>query len=311
MGKIGALNNQLILSALNNKQDKQLGYALSMNDLSDALKLVYDNYQAQINSKVNIQDGFGLSKNDFTDLLKIKLDNIPTSFVPSAFGENWRNNIFFGGTPGGDFIGATINGGAIGTMFGEGVSNAYYPYGVIYQSSATANSGYRILTNSLISRWFGAISSFHQGVFMLPNSPAPLRIQKQGYFNVNNFTATITNGVYVLLQADTITFKAIRVGGSSYTSTNTFTLTRGVQYLYSIEVEPIGNKAILNVYTYSNGSIPVFTDQILSTSNAIPNLPTQVFGEGMVGGSTGTAIQFMCFWYAMNSGSKAGYERRG
>jgi len=59
---------------LETKVDKITGKGLSTNDLTDALKAVYDGYASTLGNKVDKVTGKGLSENDLTDTLKATYD---------------------------------------------------------------------------------------------------------------------------------------------------------------------------------------------------------------------------------------------
>lgn len=232
------------------------------------------------------------------------------ALTPLGFGEFWQSNLLVGGTPSGNLTGTAISGGALGNNVNEGITNSYYPNGIVVQSSATANSGYRVQTPILFTNYFGKKSRVNQIVFMLPNTVVTTLQVKGGFLNQILNVTTQTNACYWQIDNNILSFMSAKAGGVSVVSPTTFTLTRGVQYLAQIEVDDLGTVATLTIYTALSPTVAVHT-AVINTANALPNLTSTTFGEMVIATNTATASVFLIYLYQINRGTKQGFLKNG
>ena len=205
--------------------------------------------------------------------------------------------------------------GNIGNFFGEVISSGtatatppaasfkgYNPFGLFFISSATANSGYRMMTVQKNTDYFGNIAKKFQARLLNRTSFASRKIFV-GYHDTTS-VADPVDGAYFVFNSGVIS--AVTAANNVRTThASTYAAVLNEVYTLDIGVNAAGTSARFRVYEATNAN-PVL--DVTNTAN-IPIASTNNFGAGIVAVHAGTAISDICILYSMGFGTLNGFNR--
>lgn len=204
----------------------------------------------------------------------------------------------------GPFLGAAIASGNNTGAIPAASLSAYSPYGVMLRgNNASAPSGYRYQTSSLVADRFGAgtrkfeaLLTWYQGYFSL------------GFFDWNSVAGSDnpTDGAVFWYSPASSTFAAYTFNNSAGSNSPFSALTSGETYLFQIEVNADGTSAFFRIVTASTG-VEHFSTTI--TTN-IPTATNRSFGVGVLTFNPSAELQVnLMILHRMGFGTIAGYDR--
>ncbi|HMO07156.1 MAG TPA: DUF2793 domain-containing protein [Paracoccaceae bacterium] len=198
---------------------------------------------------------------------------------------------------------AAISSGTVQAVTSGAIRQGFNPYGVTLRSSTTANSGYRYVTSSAVSDWFGVSSRKFRGRIGTWDTISPTGIARIGWLDTTT-SADSTDGAYFEIAGAVLSCKTA-TGGSRTTHPTTLALTAAQAYALEIDVPASGASVRFRVWQGTGGA-PVLDVTIATT---IPVAVANAFGAGAVATDSGTAATNVVVLYSLGIGTVAGYAR--
>ena len=202
------------------------------------------------------------------------------------------------GTFGGVAISAGVNSGTIPTSSAFG----HNAFGAFLRSSTTANSGYRYMTSSLTTMYFGGGAAYKLRIKFLWRAFTTNTV-RLGFHDTANQTDAV-DGAYFEINGNVIAAKT----ASSNTRTqaaSTYNALVDAVYTFDIDVNAAGTSAQFRVYE-NLGTTPVL-DQTITTN--IPNSYARAFGAGIVATNSGVVAADIGILYELGIGTVPGFQR--
>lgn len=200
------------------------------------------------------------------------------------------------------FAGAAISSGTNTTAIPTGGQAGFNSYGVFLRSGTTANGGYRYLTTSLVSDYFGTISHKFRGQFLWRTSFTG-RTVRMGYLDTNT-SADAVDGAYFEIVGDVCSAKTAS-NSTRTTNATTLTLALDTAYTFDIDVNADGTEAQFRVY---GGTSETALLDVTNTTN-IPTTSARAFGAGIVATESSTTASDIGILYSLGIGTIEGFAR--
>lgn len=233
---------------------------------------------------------------------KAKLDALP------ALGQWdwWHEHVFSNTTSsaGELYVGAAISSGTNTTALPttNPPMRGYNQFGILLRSSTTTTSGYRYVTTSAASVFFGQIGlkfrcqATLRGVQTLTTHRIGFHDSTTGGDAADGAYFEVTNGVATFKTANS------SVRTSNATTAN---LSADESYTFDVEVNAAGTEARGRIYSGLTAS-PIL--DVTNTTN-IPTTVARAFGAGIVSTNTGTTALDLCILHMMGQGTINGFNR--
>jgi hypothetical protein len=201
------------------------------------------------------------------------------------------------------FVGAAVGGGNNTTAITTAGLTGFNSHGVFLRSAATANSGYRYQTSSVVTDYLGAISHKFRAQFMWRTSFTD-RIVRLGFLDTTT-QADSTDGAYFEILGATCTAKTASLANRTSNAT-TLTLSLDTAYTFDVELNAAGTSARFRVYSGNNYDTPLL--DVTNTAN-LPSNISSLFGAGIVATVTPATASDIGILYSLGMGTVAGFER--
>lgn len=215
---------------------------------------------------------------------------------------------WFGGTnqstiAGSMFAGAAISSGNVAIDSHTQQKKGYNPVGNFVKASATVNSGYKAVTNSLSTQYFGQIGMKFQAL-LTPATDFANSTIRAGWLNTIT-SAPPTNGAWFEMDGSGVWSAKTGDGGSITTAGTTYASTIDVPLVLDIEANAAGTSIRFRIYA-GNNPTAVF-DQSITTN--IPTTTGNATGSGAVlTNSSGSPVEIAVL-HALKQGTLNGYNR--
>lgn len=198
---------------------------------------------------------------------------------------------------------AAISSGTIQAVTSGNLRRGYNPFGIALRSATTANSGYRFVTGSTSSDWFGVTARKFRARIATTDTISPTGMTRLGWIDTTTSTDS-TDGAYFQIAGDTLSCKTA-LNASRTTHPTTLTLAAAQPHVLEIDVPADGASARFRVWE-GVGAAPLLD---VTVGTTIPTAAANAFGAGIVATDSGTAAVNVVIVHSLGIGTIAGYER--
>jgi hypothetical protein len=227
----------------------------------------------------------------------------PAGAAPLGLGDWWESyRLSSALTTFGPFLGAAISSGANNGAIPTSSALGHNPLGLFLRSSATANSGYRFMTSSLTTMFFGGGVAHKSRFKFLWRAFANNTVRIGFHDTANNTDAQ--DGAYFEVIGATIACKTATAGTRTQAAT-TYTAVVDAVYTFDVDVNDTATAARFRVYENLNAT-PVL-DQTITTN--IPTTYARAFGAGLVATNSGTVAADIGIVYELGLGTGPAFLR--
>ena len=227
----------------------------------------------------------------------------PSGGAALSVGDWWESyRVVPTATQFGPFLGAAISSGVNSGTIPTSASLGHNPFGAFIRSSTTANSGYRYMTTSQATMFFGGGLAFKfRGKFLWRAfTGSTVRI---GFHDALTITDAADGAYFEIVDA----VVSCKTANNSVRTTAGTTLTALVDrvYTFDIDVDSTGANARFRVYENLGGTAVL--DQTITTN--IPTTFARAFGAGVVATNSGTVAVDIGVMSELGMGTLAAFQR--
>jgi hypothetical protein len=245
-----------------------------------------------------------LTGTDRLDAAAIK--GLPSGVDPLGLWDWWHDyRISTVTTTAGDmFLGAAVASGTNSQAIPAATLAGYNPYGVFIRSSTTANEGYRYMTSSLVSMYFGAAAWTFRAQFLW-RTDFTGRMVRLGFHDTLDHNDA-TDGAYFEINGSTCRAKTANNGAGNRTENETtITLALNTPYTFQIDANAAGTAVRFRVW---GGTSETPLMDVTNTAN-IPTTSARAFGAGFVATEASTTLSEIGILYYLGMGTAGGLAR--
>jgi len=216
--------------------------------------------------------------------------------------DHWDEYHFANLTATPPFLGVAISSGTNGSAIPGAALDGKHIDGAFLRSSATANSGYRYQSTSLVTMYFGQRTFKWRGTWQHRTAHAGITLRAGFHDSVT--VADAVDGAYFEIVAGVASAKTAN-NSVRTTHATTFPLVIGTIYSFDVEANVTGTEIRYRI-TRDVDQVTVF-DQTIATNIPVTNART--FGAGLTCTCSAALATDMIILYSMGYGTLAGFTR--